>query len=112
MLNKIYSKVDLPPSMHQLANNGRILTIESMRRRSTDSTTIASAPAVAAAKLSLPPLAPGLRLAAAGSLDWGAPMAHIKKMRKGGVQVLVWLPFCQYTQQPNKVQLRRGEGRW
>ena len=55
---------------------------------STDSTTIASAPAVATAKPSLPPLAPGLGLAAAGSLDWGAPMAHIKKLRKGGAQVL------------------------
>ena len=32
--------------------------------------------------------APGIRLAAAGSLDWGAPMAHIEKLRKGGAQVL------------------------
>ncbi len=95
MLNKIYSKVDLPPSARQPANNGRILTMASTRRRCK----LRRQQSLLQSHLlqPLPPpsrrfrrwrSAPGLGLAAAGSLDWGASMAHIEKLRKGGAEVL------------------------
>jgi len=118
MLNKIYSKVDLPPSARQPANNGRILPwrprgdgvnfgvnslyydrICSSRRRRQ-----AVASAVGARR-------PGSGLLRRDPLIW-APQWHTSKIEEGWSRGLGWPPFCQYTQQPNEVQLRRGELCW
>jgi hypothetical protein len=55
-------------------------------------------------------VAPGLGLAAAGSLDWGAPMAHIKKLREGKALVFGWLPLNENTKQPTERWCWRWKG--
>jgi hypothetical protein len=50
----------------------------------------------------------GFTLAAADSLDWGAEMAPIEKMRDGQVLGLGWLPLDEGIQQPTVGWRRRG----
>ena len=55
-------------------------------------------------------LVPMLGFAVAGSLDWGAPMAPIKKLRDGGIQVLGDRHFVNKHNNQPKVSCSGGGG--